>query len=164
MNIPEISSYYPPFANQNKPQVQNPVFQTPNISPSLFQKREVEYVVGYDGASNYQMAPNSSTLLLDKDMNVLWVVATDQNGNKSVVKGYHIGDEYTPPKPTTLDDLMAQMKSMNDRLTKMEETGNGQFNINAAGAGESNGTGVATGGWHGSGNANRNANGNAKSK
>ena len=164
MNIPEISSYYPPFANQNKPQVSNPILQAPTISPSLFQKKEVEYVVGYEGASNYQMAPNSSTLLLDKDMNVLWVVATDQNGNKSVIKGYNIGEEYIPPKPVTLDDLMHQMQSMNDRLTKMEEIGNAKPNFNAVSTSESNGASTSTSSWHGSGNANRNSNGNVKSK
>lgn len=114
MNIPEISPYYPPFMNQSKP-------QAPLVTSPFLQKREVEYVTGREGAEAFQLAPNSSALLLDKELNVLWVIATDQNGSKSVVKGYNIGEEYTPPKPVTLDDLMAQMQSLNERLNKMEE-------------------------------------------
>ena len=165
MNIPEISSYYPPFANQNKPQFNNPITTTPSsLSTQFLQKREVQYVKGSEGAYAVAMAPNSSDLFLDADLNVLCVVATDQNGNKSLVKGYHIGDEYNPPKPVTMEDLMAQMRSMNERLSKMEEHNDGQSNFVPTSSSESNGASVSTGGWHGAGNANRNANGNAKSK
>ena len=157
MNIPEISSYYPPFASPNtRPQVTNPIMQTsPSATPlSAFQKREVEYVQGYNGASLVSLAPNSSALYLDKDMNVLWVVATDQNGAKSLVKGYNIGDEYTPPKAVTMDDLMAQMQQMNDRLNKMEEANhNGQSYIKPVSASKSNGTGTTANGRNNAGYA-----------
>ena len=145
MGIHDISPYYPSFATQSNPMVTNHVFQaptpTPTISPTLLQKREVEYVNGVEGATNYPLAANSSALLLDKDADILWVIATDQNGSKSIVKGYHIGDEYVAPKPITLDDLMAQMQSMNDRLTKMEENKyHGKPNFKSSGQGKPNGS------------------------
>ena len=135
MAIPEISSYLPPFANA-KPPVYNPVVPSAPTIPSYLPKREVEYVEGENGAQNVAMGPNSSGLFLDRNENVLWVVATDQNGGKSLVKGYHIGEEYVPPKPVTLDDLMAQMKSMNERLNKMEDMNNGQHNFKSSGQSE----------------------------
>ena len=146
MNIPEISSYYPPFANQNRPNTINPVIPPSSINTSYIPKREVEYVSGFDGANNVLMGPSSSALYLDKDMNVLWVVATDQNGAKSVVKGYNIGDEYVPPKAVTLEDLMEQMHNLNDRLNKMEEGQSyGKYNLKPAGQSKPSGTSSATG-------------------
>lgn len=140
MTIPEISPYLPSFAN-NRPAVTNPVFQTPTPTVQPFApKREVEYVVGLEGANAVAMAPNSSGLFLDRNDNVLWVVATDQNGAKSLVKGYKIGEEYVPPKPVTMEDLMAQMQSMNNRLTKMEESANGQHYNRSSGQGKPGGS------------------------
>ena len=137
MNIPEISPYLPTYAT--KPVMNNPVL--PSAPAPFLSKRTIEYVKGQEGAQNFQMAPGSSALLLDQDMDVLWVVATDQNGAKSLVKGYRIGDEYEPPKPVTLEDLMAQMQSMNERLNKMEENANGQQNRGPAVRNESGGNG-----------------------
>jgi hypothetical protein len=161
MALPDISPYLPQFANQQRPQVMNPVMQAPPpMSPALLQKREVEYVVGQDGALNVPMGPNSSGLFLDKNMNVLWVVATDQNGSKTLVKGYNIGDEYVPPKPVTLEDLMAQMKSMNDRLNKMEEGNmNGQHYSKPSGQGRANGANASAGNGNSQGGSVRQPNG-----
>ena len=161
MAIPEISTYLPPFVN-NRPSVVNPVMQTPApLVPPYTPKREVEYVDGEAGANSVLMGPNSSGLFLDKNENVLWVIATDQNGNKSLIKGYWIGDEYKPPKPVTLEDLKAQMQSMNERLNKMEEgAGNGQSNVRASGQGKPNGSGNTAGFRNGESNSNRKPDGN----
>jgi hypothetical protein len=161
MALPDISPYLPQFANTQRPQVVNPVMQAPPpLNPAALQKREVEYVVGQDGAFNAPMGPNSSALFLDKNMNVLWVVATDQNGSKNLVKGYCIGEEYVPPKPVTLEDLMAEVRSMNDRLNKMEEGNmNGQPYSKPAGQGRPNGANGSAGGGNGSGNGIRKPNG-----
>ena len=147
MAIPEISSYLPSYAG--KQQIMNPVL--PTTQTTFLPKRTVDYVNGLEGAQNFALGPNSSALLLDQEQNVLWVVATDQNGSKSLVKGYHIGDEYVPPKPVTLEDLMAQMQSMNERLNKMEESSNGQLysksvsQSKSAWSGNSNSAGVSNG-------------------
>lgn len=142
MAIPEISSYLPSYAG--KPNVGGPVL--PTTPASFLPKRSIEYVKGQTGAENFQLAPNSSAIVLDQDQNVFWVIATDQNGTKTLVKGYNIGAEYTPPKPVTLEDLMAQMQSMNERLNKMEEgTTNGQSDNGSAGQSRANGSGA----WNG---------------
>ena len=110
----DIANLYP-----NKP-VLNPVIpQTPSVQSFL--KREIEYVKGYDGAAAYPLAADSSVILPDADMPVVWVIMTDHNGNKTMIKGYNLGEEYVPPKPVTMEDLMAEMKAMNERLMRVEE-------------------------------------------
>lgn len=164
MAIPEISSYLPPFASQNRP-LQNPLVQlpaAPQVNPALLPKREVEYVDGQAGATGVPLGPNSSGLYLDRGANILWVVATDQNGSKSLVKGYWIGDEYVSPKPVTMDDLMAEMKTLNDRLNKMEEKQHGQPYSRPAGQNKSNGAGNAAGQRNGTADSAGNTNGNAQ--
>ena len=114
MGIHDIANLYP-----SKPVVNPTIPQTPSVQS--FMKREIEYVKGYDGAVAYPLAADSSVILPDADMAVVWVVMTDHNGNKSMVKGYNLGDEYIPPKPVTMEDLMAEMKAMNERLMRVEE-------------------------------------------
>ena len=158
MTIPEISPYLPTYTNRN--QAVNPV--PPVTNAPFIQKRSVEYVKGYEGAQNFMMAANSSALALDEEMNVLWVIATDQNGSKSVIKGYKIGDEYTPPKPATLDDLLEQMRNMNERLNRMEEReANGQHDRGSSGQSKPDGADDAAGSRTGTEYAVRKSYGNA---
>ena len=148
MTIPEISPYLPTYTS--KPQITNPILQPTPVQNQFLPKRAVEYVKGYEGAQSFALAPGSSALVLDEDQNVLWVIATDQNGNKSVVKGYQIGAEYIPPKPATLDDLMAQMKSINERLNKIEEKADyGQHDHQPSDEGQSNGSSYTASGGNG---------------
>ena len=117
------SSYFPPMVANRPPNPVVPVQNAPYVS-AFKQQRSIDYVQGPTGAQNFDLAPNSSTLALDQDMNVLWVIATDQNGSKSVVKGFHIGEEYVPPKPVTMDDLMAELRDMKKRVINLEEDRN----------------------------------------
>ena len=114
MGIHDIANLYP-----SKPIVNPTIPQTPSVQS--FMKRQIEYVKGYDGAAAYPLAADSSAILPDADMPVIWVIMTDSNGNKTMVKGYNLGDEYIPPKPVTMEDLMAEMKAMNERLMRVEE-------------------------------------------
>ena len=161
MAIPEISPYLPTYAT--KPSFGNPIAPQPTVP--FLQKRSVDYVKGEEGAMAFALAPNSSALALDQDNNVLWVIATDQNGNKSIVKGYNIGEEYNPPKPVTLEDIMSQMKRMDERLSKMEEdSNNGKLNSkspvqskptgSSAGNGQSPTVGKPTGNFNANGSSN----------
>lgn len=132
--LPEISSYLPntlknPMMNF-APAVQN----APVVQPSYTPQKTIDYVKGFDGANAYNLGANSSALALDQDMNVIWVIATDQNGAKSLVKGYWVGDEYVPPKPVTMEDLMNEMKDMKSRMIKLEEeSSHGEHNRQSAG-------------------------------
>lgn len=115
MTLPELSSYTPPLAN--RPQI--PQFVTPTL-PQIGPKMTVDRVKGYEGAKAYNMGPDSSVLLLDADLDVLWIVMTDNQGNKVLIEGRKIGDKYDPPKPVTMEDLMAEMREMKDKLKQLE--------------------------------------------
>ena len=117
------STYLPPMVANRPPNPVMPVQNAPYV-PALKQPRTIDYVQGQTGAQNFDLAPKSSVLALDQDLNVLWVIATDQNGSKSMVKGFHIGDEYIPPKPVTMDDLMAEIRDMKNRVMNLEEDRN----------------------------------------
>ena len=110
MSLPGVSPLFP-----SRPVV-NPVVQP----AASFLKREIEYVKGIDGANAYPLGPNSSVILPDQDMPVVWVVMTDQNGSKTMVKGYRLGEEYIPPKPVTMEDLMTEIRTLNERLRRVE--------------------------------------------
>lgn len=126
------STYLPPMVANRPPNPVVPVQNAPYV-PALKPQRTIDYVQGPTGAQNYDLAPNSSMLALDQDMNVIWVIATDQNGSKSMVKGFHIGEEYVPPKPVTMDDLMAEIRDMKSRVMNLEEDrNNGEHNKQSA--------------------------------
>ena len=145
------SPYLPPFVN-NRPM--NPVQNAPYI-PALKQSRTIDYVRGMDGALNFDLAPNSSALALDQDENVIWVIATDQNGSKSMVKGFHLGEEYIPPKPVTMEDLMNELRDMKSRVINLEEDrANGQHNSQPAVQSKSDGANTPASIGNSAGSAN----------
>lgn len=117
MGLPDVSPLFP-----QRP-VMNPVTPPAQTATSypVFGKHEIQYVQGYEGANAVQMPPNSSDIFPDQELSVIWVVMTDQNGNKSLVKGLNVGGEYVPPKPITMEDLMAEMRDMKERLIRVEE-------------------------------------------
>lgn len=114
------SSYLPPFVN-NRPVIPQMPVQNAPYTPALKLKRTIEYVQGIDGAMALDLAPDSSMLALDQENNLIWVIATDQNGSKSLVKAFHIGEEYVPPKPVTMEDLMSEIRDMKSRVINLEE-------------------------------------------
>ena len=125
MALPEVSQYMQPTSVRTS----NPVIPTnpANLigqNPNMFAARKkVERVKGYDGACNYALGPDSSDIVADDELPVVWFIATDQNANKVVVQGYYVDRPYTPPKPVTMEDLLAEMREMKERLNKMEEGG-----------------------------------------
>ena len=56
------------YQQQYQPQMQQ---------PGMLQKNEVVRVSGRGGAEAYQMAPNSSIILLDESAPVIWLKTTD---------------------------------------------------------------------------------------
>ena len=151
---PSPSSYLPPFVS-NRPL--NPVVPVQNApyTPGIKLQRTIDYVQGYDGAVAFDLAPNSSAIALDQNDNVIWVIATDQNGSKSMVKGFHLGEEYIPPKPVTMEDLMNELRDMKSRVINLEEDrANEQHNHQPALQGKSDGTNVPTGNRNSAGSSN----------
>lgn len=76
------------------------------------QRIEVIHVNGENGARAYQMAPNSSALLLDDTAPLVWLCQTDGAGYKTVTP-YEISP-YEPKPPVNISAL-------EERITKLEE-------------------------------------------
>lgn len=100
---------YPSFNNPYAPQygIQN-----------MPAKNEVVRVSGRNGAEAYQMAPNSSVLLLDTSAPIVWLKTTDGAGYPSL-QPYGI----TPVKENNYT------QTIEERLTRLEEIVNAKPDI-----------------------------------
>lgn len=83
-------------------------------------QQEVIKVNGKNGVDAYQMAPNSSALLLDTTASIVWLVQTDGAGYKTSVP-YDISP-HTPEEE-------AHYKTLEERISKLEETINAKSNV-----------------------------------
>lgn len=92
--------------------------QYPNYY-SPYQRQDIVKVNGRNGAEAYQLAPNSSALLLDESMPVVWLKQTDGAGYPSLTP-YKI----TPYQP----DPPIDIKSLEERIMKLEEMVNEKSN------------------------------------
>ena len=81
--------------------------------------QQIIRVNGENGARAYQMAPNSSVLLLDENAPLVWLAQTDGAGYKTVT-AYEI-KPHTPEQPLDLGAIM-------ERLEKLEEKVNAKPN------------------------------------
>lgn len=86
----------------------------------LPQQQEVVKVNGKNGVDAFQLGPNSSALLLDTTASIVWLVQTDGAGYKTSTP-YDI----TPHVP----EEEVQFKSLEERISKLEETINAKSNI-----------------------------------
>ena len=84
------------------------------------QQQEVVKVNGKNGVDAFQLAPNSSALLLDTTAAIVWLVQTDGAGYKTST-AYDI----TPHVP----EEETQYKTLEERISKLEETINAKSNI-----------------------------------
>lgn len=100
---------YNPYPNFNNPYT--PQFNMQSMPP----KNEVVRVNGRNGAETYQLPPNSSILLLDTSAPIIWLKTTDGAGYPSL-QAYGI----TPMKENNYT------KSIEDRLTRLEEIVNAE--------------------------------------
>lgn len=78
------------------------------------QQSKVVEVTGRAGAEAYQLAPESSILLLDNTAPIVWLVKTDGAGYKSLVP-YDI-KVHEEEKPAD------HLKELEERISKLEET------------------------------------------
>ena len=98
-------------------------YQSMYQQPTYIPKQEIIRVNGENGARAFQIAPNSSALLLDETSPIVWVVQTDGAGYKTVTP-YTI----TPYQPEPPIDV----KSLEERIKKLEETINAKSNTGNA--------------------------------
>ena len=82
-----------------------------NYYPTNFQRYEVVKVNGENGAQAFQMAPNSSILLLDETAPIVWLKTTDGAGYPTL-SPYSI-TPYEPKPPIDLDEV-------NMRISRLE--------------------------------------------
>jgi hypothetical protein len=87
-------------------------------------QQEVTKVNGRNGADAYQLAANSSALLLDTSAPIVWLVQTDGAGYKTLI-AYDI----TPHEEEVPKD---NFKVLEERISKLEETVNAKSNTTSA--------------------------------
>lgn len=89
----------------------------PNYQYPYINKQEVTRVNGRNGAEMYQLAPNSSILMLDETAPIVWLKVTDGAGY-ATLSPYNI-TPYEPEKPI-------DVHSLEERISKLEEALNGK--------------------------------------
>lgn len=95
---------------------QNYSFQQPSYpSPA---KTDIIKVNGKNGVDAFQLAPNSSALLLDENMPIVWFVHTDGAGYKTSTP-YKI-EPYQAEQPTNVSDLEKRIKRLEDLINASE--------------------------------------------
>ena len=72
-------------------------------------------VKGRQGASDFNMGPNSQVFLLNDTGDIIWLVITDELGRKTTIKPYDISEHIEEPQP----DLNVLMQRMNDIEQKL---------------------------------------------
>lgn len=105
---------YPSYTGYN---AYNPYNPQMNQSPT---RSEIVKVNGENGARAYQLAPNSSALLLDESAPIVWLVQSDGAGYKTTTP-YSI----TPYQPAPAVDV----NSLENRVKRLEEMVNAKSNI-----------------------------------
>ena len=99
-----------------------------NYNPYGFiPRQEVVRVNGRNGAEAYQMAPNSSILLLDETAPIIWLKTTD-GASYPTVTGYQI----TPVETQTERTVDARYSQLEERIAKLEEILDGKSNTSDA--------------------------------
>ena len=107
---------YNTFGQQFSPQFMPQTQPFQSWSQNL-PRQEIIRVNGENGAKAYQMAPNSSALLMDESAPLVWLVQTDGAGYKTAV-------------PYTIAPYQAQqapdLHSLEERIQRLEEMLNGK--------------------------------------
>ena len=106
---PQYNQFAPSFM---MPQTQP--FQSWGQSP---QRQEIIRVNGENGAKAFQLAPNSSALLLDESAPLVWLVQTDGAGYKTTTP-YTIAPYQAQPAP--------DYNGLEERIKRLEDMLNGR--------------------------------------
>lgn len=115
--IPNYNGFINPYANQMQPQVQNPT------------RSEIVRVNGENGARAFQLAPNSSALLLDESAPLVWLVQSDGAGYKTVTP-YSIAP-YQQPQPVDTKSLEARISRLEELVNVKSDSSGSQQSANS---------------------------------
>lgn len=99
----------------NYPTTYGQMMYNPSYYQQPLQKIEVTRVNGRDGAEAYQLAPNSSVLLLDATEPIVWLKITDGAGYPTVTP-YKI----EPYQEITQESLEMRLSKIEERLAAYE--------------------------------------------
>ncbi len=95
-----------------------------NMGYQQLQRQEVVRVNGKNGAEAYQMAPNSSVLLLDETAPIVWLKTTD-GASYPTISGYSIA----PIELNAVNTAEKDYADLESRIAKLEEIiNNGKSN------------------------------------
>lgn len=87
-----------------------------------YYSQQIIRVSGENGARAFQMAPNSSCLLLDETAPIIFACVTDGAGYKTVTP-YTI-EKYEPAPVPDLNDIMARLEKLEAKNNEKSDTGN----------------------------------------
>ena len=113
--------YYPTGYTYNPGQYMQQYGAMNSMGNQQPQRYEITRVNGANGARAFQMAPNSSAILLDETAPLVWLVQTDGAGYKTETP-YKI-EPYTPEAPQSMQSLEERIKRLEDILNE-SDTGN----------------------------------------
>lgn len=95
------------------------------------QRQEVIRVNGRNGAEAYQMAPNSSILLLDETAPVIWLKTTD-GASYPTITGYTISPMKEKPAVVEVQPDLEIFANLEARIKKLEDTINAKSDATKA--------------------------------
>lgn len=96
----------------------NPYQNQQSMMPSMAPRQELVKVNGRPGAEAFQMAPNSSALLLDETAPIVWLAQTDGAGYKSL-SPYSISP-YQPEAPVDVKALLHRVEKLEAMINANE--------------------------------------------
>lgn len=114
---------YPPYNRYDM--YNNPMGMGVNQSPT---RSEIIKVNGENGARAFQLAPNSSALLLDESAPIVWLVQSDGAGYKTV-SPYTI-TPYQAEPPINARDLEARISRLEGIINEQSDTASVKRNTN----------------------------------
>lgn len=102
-SVPFMGQYSNPYAGQSS-----------NLFGAQQYNAQVTRVNGENGARAFQMAPNSSALLLDETSPIVWLAQTDGAGYKTVTP-YKI-EPYQVEQPVNMNDFEERLKKLEEQI------------------------------------------------
>ena len=99
-------------------------------STSFSNKQEVIKVSGRNGAEMFQMAPNSSVLLLDTTAPIIWLKTTDGAGYPTIT-AYDIA-LHQEPKQVDLASLEKRLLRLEAKINEQQSESNVEYASTAA--------------------------------
>lgn len=91
-----------------------------DYNPFLTPKHTVAQVSGEKGAREQPMAPDSSDIFVDTTAQRIWLVATDNTGNKVMCTGYDISP-YIPEPEVTAKDVDKRLSMFEERFAQFQD-------------------------------------------